>query len=138
MKTKIKVLAYIFRASNGLRELLVFDHRDTPEVNPQVPAGTVDLGEEIEKAILREVYEESGLKLSSYDSYLGEFIYHRKDLNQIHKRNVYIFSINEIRDKWTHIVSDGEEDKGQEFDFYWLPIEKARQTLVAQMGDYLP
>jgi RimJ/RimL family protein N-acetyltransferase len=138
METKNKVLSYIFRDNCGVRELLVFDHRDAPEVNPQVPAGSVDVGEEIEKAVFREIFEESGLELTSYDLYLGQYNYHRQDLKQLHKRDVYIFNIQETRDQWTHIVSDGEEDKGMEFDYYWLPVEEARSRLVSEMGEYLP
>jgi hypothetical protein len=42
---KLKVLAYITR--NSSREVLVFDHRDKPQAGVQVPAGTVDEGEDI-------------------------------------------------------------------------------------------
>ncbi len=135
---KKKVLAYIFRMNNGTKELLVFDHRGVPEVNPQVPAGTVDSGEKPRDAVLREVYEETGLKLTSFDFSLGQYDYHPQDLEQLHRRSIYIFNIQESRDEWRHIVSTGEEDKGMKFDFYWLPVEKARKTLVAKMGDYLP
>lgn len=47
-------------SSRGL-ELLVFDHRDYPEVGTEIPAGGVDTGESIEQAVLREVLEETGV-----------------------------------------------------------------------------
>lgn len=35
-----KVLAYIYREYEGFLQVLVFDHPNAPEVNPQVPSGT--------------------------------------------------------------------------------------------------
>jgi NADH pyrophosphatase NudC (nudix superfamily) len=54
-----KVLAYITR--HNCAQLLVFDHRHSPEAGTQVPAGTVEVAESIEQALWREVEEESGL-----------------------------------------------------------------------------
>ncbi|EQC45187.1 NUDIX domain protein [Bacteriovorax sp. BSW11_IV] len=138
MITKNKVLAYIFRNNNGVKELLVFDHRDFKDVSPQVPAGTVDDGEPFEVAAVREVYEESGLKFERPTSFLGSFYYRREDINQIHKRHVYLFETDEVMDHWQHVVSDGDEDKGLVFNYYWLPAEVAREKLVGSMGEYLP
>ncbi|MBT4791348.1 MAG: GNAT family N-acetyltransferase [Halobacteriovoraceae bacterium] len=138
MISRDKVLAYIIRINNGVRELLVFDHRDQPEVNPQVPGGTVDSGESFDCAVLREVFEESGLEFHHTDLYLGQFDYMLQKKNQLHKRGVYLLKSNEARSQWMHIVSAGEEDKGMKFDYYWLPIEDARDRLMGGMGEYLP
>ena len=43
-------------------QLLVLKHRDIHEAGIQVPGGTVNEGETLEAAILREVQEESGLR----------------------------------------------------------------------------
>ena len=40
---------------------MVFTHRDIPEAGVQVPAGTVEEGETLDAAVLREVHEETGL-----------------------------------------------------------------------------
>lgn len=138
MVKKKKVLAYIFRNNSGVKELLVFNHRAYPEVSPQVPAGTVEVGESPELAILREVYEESGLTLQKPSFYIGEYDYYREDINEYQSRHVYAFEVDGLADKWEHIVSDGEEDKGMVFDYFWLPVEEARVNLVGNMGDYLP
>ena len=137
MITKNKVLAYIFREKDGVKEVLVFDHRDHPEVNPQVPAGTVEEGEHIELAVLREVFEESGLKLDKHETYIGCFDYHRKDIDELHKRHVYTFYTEGLPNSWEHIVSEGDEDKGLSFQYYWLIVEEAQAKLVGSMGDYL-
>jgi len=137
MKTKNKVLAYIFRFNENRKEVLVFDHRDDPEVNPQIPAGTVDTGESLAEALFREIYEESGLKFDKFDEYIGTFDYIRHDLNELHKRHVFSFVSNHLSANWEHIVSAGEEDKGLIFDYYWMDIKEAKNKLVASMGEYL-
>ncbi len=53
-----KVTAFITRATENGRELLVFLH---PTAGLQVPAGTVEAGETPEAAVLRETAEETGL-----------------------------------------------------------------------------
>lgn len=53
-----KVTAFITRATESGRELLVFLH---PTAGLQVPAGTVETGETPEAAVLRETAEEAGL-----------------------------------------------------------------------------
>lgn len=54
-----KVTAFITRPGQNGRELLVFQH---PNAGIQLPAGTVEPGEDVETAVLREAFEETGLK----------------------------------------------------------------------------
>jgi 8-oxo-dGTP pyrophosphatase MutT (NUDIX family) len=63
-----KVTAFIIRQRNGVEELLVFKH---PTAGIQIPAGTVEAGEDIETAVKREAYEETGLQLVEIENYLG-------------------------------------------------------------------
>jgi flavin-dependent dehydrogenase/8-oxo-dGTP pyrophosphatase MutT (NUDIX family) len=133
---KQKVLAYVFRTKNNIKEILVFDHKNNSKINPQVIAGSVDDNETCEAAIIREIKEESGLVLEEGFK-LGEFSYFREDIKEKQKRHIFCFNIENDRDSWTHIVSSGVEDKGKEFSFYWLPINTAKNQLVAQMGKYL-
>ena len=65
-----KVTAFIVREKNGIRELLVFKH---PTAGIQIPAGTVEEGEDIETAVKRETYEETGLQFVEIEDYLGCF-----------------------------------------------------------------
>jgi len=58
---QLKVLAYITREHKNETQLLVFTHRDYPDAGLQIPAGTVEEGEEIEHALFREIHEESGV-----------------------------------------------------------------------------
>ena len=65
-----KVTAFIVRERRGVKELLVFKH---PIAGVQIPAGTVERDEDIETAVKREVYEETGLQLVKIKNYLGCF-----------------------------------------------------------------
>jgi 8-oxo-dGTP pyrophosphatase MutT (NUDIX family) len=54
-----KVTCFITRPGKDGSELLLFNH---PEVGVQIPAGTVNPGEDLESAARREAAEESGLE----------------------------------------------------------------------------
>ena len=63
-----KVTAFVTRERNGVCELLLFRH---PTAGIQIPAGTVDDGETPEAAVMREVYEETGLRGVKIEQSLG-------------------------------------------------------------------
>ncbi|MDP6038397.1 MAG: NUDIX domain-containing protein [Candidatus Latescibacteria bacterium] len=63
-----KVTAFITREQNGTRELLVFQH---PNAGIQLPAGTVERGEDIEAAVVREAQEETGIQNFHIQTHLG-------------------------------------------------------------------
>ena len=63
-----KVTAIITRERDELRELLVFKH---PNAGVQIPAGTVECGENPETAVMREVCEETCLQFVKIEKYLG-------------------------------------------------------------------
>jgi 8-oxo-dGTP pyrophosphatase MutT (NUDIX family) len=64
-----KVTAFISRSSSAGTELLLLEH---PYAGIQIPAGTVEPGEEPADAALREAAEETGLEKLSIARYLGE------------------------------------------------------------------
>ncbi len=63
-----KVTAFITQERNGVNALLVFKH---PTAGIQIPAGTVEVGENIETAVKREAHEETGLQNVKIEKYLG-------------------------------------------------------------------
>src|SRR5690349_18913171 len=82
MVVKRKVLAYI---THGNR-LLVFTHPFAPEAGVQVPAGTVEEGEELAAAVMREAWEETGLEGLRLVRYLGHV---QRDLSDFGKAEVH-------------------------------------------------
>lgn len=138
LKTKSKVLAYILR--NNSTEVLVFTHRDYPEAETQVIGGTVDPGEDFVEALLREIFEESGLKLVEADieKKLGETHYQRKDIPEINHRHYFLIRKNDLPDSWAHTVHSTGADNGMVFEFFWMKTEVAKVSLTGQMGELLP
>ena len=140
MKLKNKVLAYIIRTKDFKTEVLVFTHRDYPEAETQVIGGTVDPGEDLIGALLREIFEESGLKLVKADieKKLGETRYQRKDIPEINHRHYFLIHKNDLPDSWAHTVHSSGADNGMVFEFFWMKTQDAKVTLTGQMGELLP
>ncbi|ACJ77909.1 NUDIX hydrolase [Bacillus paranthracis] len=134
---KKKVHAYVTREKEGAMQLLVFKHRDTPEAGIQVPGGTVDEGETLEAAILREVQEESGLRHLCIERFLADYIIHVKEKKEYQKRHFFhVTLLTDVKDSWEHIVSAGEEDEGLVFCYEWIDIAKYPE-LAGKQGEFL-
>jgi 8-oxo-dGTP pyrophosphatase MutT (NUDIX family) len=63
-----KVTAFITRQTEAGHQLLLLEH---PYAGIQIPAGTVEPNESPEQAVRREIFEETGLTISSPLEYLG-------------------------------------------------------------------
>jgi 8-oxo-dGTP pyrophosphatase MutT (NUDIX family) len=63
-----KVTAFITRDQGTRREILVFQH---PTAGIQLPAGTVERGEDIKRAVIREAQEETGIETFALHALLG-------------------------------------------------------------------
>ncbi len=83
-----KVTAFIMRENNGVKELLVFKH---PTAGIQIPAGTVEESEDIETAVKREVYEETGLQFVEIENYLGCFKNELEDNQRIMAETTQVY-----------------------------------------------
>ena len=108
-----KALAYITRRPD---ELLVFAHtEDYPDSGIQVPAGGVEPGEEPADAVVRETFEESGLKLAD-PVYLGSFQWPTEAPSRI-RHFYWLQAPLDNADHWEHRVTAGQEDKGMIFRY---------------------
>jgi 8-oxo-dGTP pyrophosphatase MutT (NUDIX family) len=124
MKRVKKVVAYI---TSGPR-LLILEHRDIPEIGMQVPAGTVDPGEDLAEAAIREAQEETGLQNLRVVSYLGtcdeDISYLRPE---VHERHFFhLEALPPFEEKWQHAETkpSGGDQKEIWYNFYW--VEKGR------------
>ncbi|HDR7772871.1 TPA: NUDIX domain-containing protein [Bacillus paranthracis] len=134
---KKKVHAYVTREKEGVMQLLVFKHRDISEAGIQVPGGTVDEGETLEAAILREVQEESGLRHLCIERFLADYIIHVREKKEYEKRHFFhVTLLTDVKDRWEHIVSAGEEDEGLVFCYEWIDIAKYPE-LAGKQGEFL-
>ncbi len=85
-----KVTAFITRTGpQGQPQLLLFQH---PQAGVQIPAGTVDEGEDWQTAVLREASEETGLTQLTIQRYLGQIENELEPDEMILNRDSQIFS----------------------------------------------
>ena len=133
-----KVLAYVTWGN----ELLVFSHPDFPEAGIQVPAGTIEPGEEPEVAAVRETFEETGLSGLTLVAPLGEQM---RDVtpfgkDELHHRYFFHLQCTETPPRtwrhWEEFPSDASERVA--FDFFWAQLPDGVPPLIAGHGACLP
>ena len=122
-----KVIAYVTRRRNGVTELLVFEHRNIPDAGVQVPAGTVEDGEDIADAARRELEEESGLAGLPMTGPIDTYVWMNAAGTYRHHRHVFHFTApDDVPDQWT-IEPRGEDEEKYKyiFEYRWIPITEA-------------
>lgn len=135
-KEKTKVLAYIYRDVGPLKEILVFDHVDFKEAGTQVVGGTVEPGEDLREALLREILEEAGLVFHIVDVHpIGQTVYERKDRPEKNHRHYFMIEGSHLEDEWIHVVDSTGADHGLKFRFFWIKASEALTMLTGSMGE---
>lgn len=119
--------------------VLVFRHRDVPEAGIQVPAGTVDAGEEPGVAALREAVEETGQAGLEIVAKVGEmdYVYDRPGQGErprrleLHHRHFYVLRPTAmLPERWSHFADH------HWFEFEWLDVSRAAE-LAGEQGAML-
>jgi 8-oxo-dGTP diphosphatase len=113
-----RVLAYVTRERNGVKELLVFDDDDHPRTGTQLPAGRLDPGETLEEGLLRELHEEAGIERARVVRELARPAWPAKYEN--HAFEVRIEA--EAADTWDHVVLGDGDDAGLVFRYRWEQV----------------
>lgn len=121
---KNKVVAYITHGT----KLLVFAHRDHPDIGIQVPAGTLEEGEDTESAAKREAEEETGLTNLKTVAYLGTADYDISALRpEMHHRHFYhLEAAGDVPAEWLHyeMHPSGGDAKSIAYNCYWVEISE--------------
>jgi len=134
---KQKVLAYLIWEDKGQQQLLVFVHHDYPEAGIQVSGGTVEEGESLEMAIMRELEEEAGLQQLSVTNKLTETVYYNSYKQEYQNQHVFLVqSYTKLPEKWNYYVTGDGEDRGLSYLFFWIDVTSP-PTLIADHGEYL-
>ena len=138
MNRKVKVYGYLIREQQGDTQVLVFDHVDFPEAGTQVPGGTVDPGEGLAEAVLREVFEESGVDGLIVVRELGVMELAVPERDEVQERHFFHLTADrDLPEEWVHVVSSGTEDTGLRFRFFWLDAGQAAPLLAGEQGRFL-
>ncbi|WP_207947729.1 GNAT family N-acetyltransferase [Occultella glacieicola] len=121
-----KALIYLTRRPD---EILVLEHtHEYPDAGVQVPAGGVDPGEEPAQAAVRELLEETGLRVSGPAEYLGSHIWHDEAAPSRVRHYYRLRAPLTTPDRWEHIVSAGTDDSGMVFRLVFRPLREAGLT----------
>lgn len=134
MKPVEKVYGYITRLKDNKIQVLVFQHSN-PEAGIQIPKGTVETGEEIDAAIIREMQEEIGLQKFKVEKLIAEDCW-KNDDGAIHNRFFYRINVTEVLDEWKYQPTGGDEESGLTFRYFWISSPNEAE-LVRGHGDYL-
>lgn len=119
-----RVAAYVTREREGRTELLVFDHKDMPDVPTQVPAGRVETTETLEEGLVREVEEETGLIVKPL-RLLADAEEHARTFGPGPHETFAFHALADPGglDSWEHRVTGTEMDFGLVFTCRWVPLE---------------
>lgn len=124
-----KACAYVTRGDpDGDRELLVFDGPGHDSL--QIPKGTVESDETPREAVVREVAEESGLVFLGGVSHLVTDVWTRRPSRR-YVRHFFHACVDEPRDRWTHVVTGDGEERGCEFDCFWVDLPTDRDFALS-------
>ncbi|MWV38622.1 NUDIX domain-containing protein [Natrialba sp. INN-245] len=127
-----KACAYITRETG---ELLVFEGPGHDGL--QIPKGTLEAGESPREALFREVREESGLGTLAGTRPLATDVWtRRRSPPKRYVRHFFHASVYEPRDRWTHVVDDGGDEHGSEFEFSWVRPSIDREFAL-DLDDYV-
>jgi len=130
-----KVVAYIVRDDAVVAFLHEADTDPVLESGLQVPAGTVEVGETPEHAVLREAREETGLRGLRVVRFLGDAdVDARPARDEVHHRSYFELAVDgDVPERWRHVEAHGgPTNERHAFSLFWLPLDKGGLLASAQ------
>lgn len=122
-----RVFTYITRGD----QLLILEYVDGRYLEPQIPSGTVKLGELPAQAALREAQEETGLTALQIVKCLGSFERDLTDIGRDETIIAWFFHLHTYEAtplSWRHFECDSSEGFGPiEFSLSWVPLNDLPQ-----------
>lgn len=119
--TKNKVFAYITRIKQGRTQLLLQKHKKNLRTDLRILSGYVEPDEDRYTAVLREVFEKSGLEFFQEIRYLGEHEFAFHEQKELHQGTFYQMPI--------------DEDIADEFDFTYRDQDNKKVVLKYKWHD---
>lgn len=133
MQVLEKAYGYITREHEGHVQVLVFE-QNREGAGIQIPKGTVEEGETPQEAIIREMFEETGLTdLVVQDLIAQDYFEHYS--GALHKRYFFHLTTTTQYNSWQHSPT-GENETSLLFNFYWIG-DIHEVNLAKGHGDYL-
>jgi 8-oxo-dGTP diphosphatase len=119
------------------QRLLVFRQPDFPDAGIQVPGGSVEAGEGLEAAALREAHEETGIGELVLQSYLGSVEYELKvDVGPPHLRHFFHLAYaGPLTARWQHVEQKPSTGAPVRLELWWEPLSSVQ--LDWEMDHYL-
>lgn len=110
-----KACPIVLRRKTHALEILAFQH---PLAGKQIVKGTIEPGESLNRAALRELREESGISDARIDRYLGKL--RMCETGQVW--HVVTCHAGSLPEPWTNRCYD---DGGHDFAFFWHSLDAA-------------
>jgi 8-oxo-dGTP pyrophosphatase MutT (NUDIX family) len=136
-----KVVTYITQGDR----LLIFRHTEHPDAGIQVPAGTVNPGERLDIAAIREAREETGLPEAELElrAMLGDDVVPGDVSNSsvVIRRHFFHFEFTGTAPRrWIHYEHDPSDGTpgSIEFEFTWVRYPDEVPVLAGKQGAMLP
>jgi ADP-ribose pyrophosphatase YjhB (NUDIX family) len=123
--TELKVFCYVVGIDRHTPTLLVFRSLDEPGF--EVPKGSVEPGETLEQAALREIREESGVSEVQVVKELGVTRYLDEE-----QHFMLLRVTQNVPSSFTHLVTGDGVDEGFRYDFQWFGVTPALNDLLVQ------
>ena len=114
--------------------MLCFRH---PLAGNQVPKGTVEQGENVVEAAIRELREESGVAYGGAPVLIGSFTRRagagpkEEGPEERHEWHLYLMTMEGLPSAWTHAAVGSAEEEGLVLEYFWHPLDREPEGFAA-------